>query len=377
VSTTSNPAIELVDVCKQYGSVPAVQNVDLDIAEGEFVVLLGPSGCGKSTLLKLIAGLEDLSSGEVYIGGHLANYLKPGDRDVAMVFQNYALYPHMTVRKNLAFPLHRRRKAKDFVKERIEFAADLLHLQTELDRYPDQLSGGQRQRVALGRAIVREPVAFLMDEPLSNLDALLRVQMRTELLRLHRRVGRTTVYVTHDQTEAMTMADRLVVMRDGVVQQVGRPDDVYDRPVNTYVATFVGARSMNLFEGRLVTSNGNRRFEGSFSLDLSDQAPSGIADGEIVLGVRPEDVVVCPDGTPGQLTGVVELGERIGGDVYLNVRMPDGGTVVLSVDASDKIHEGESLCMQVTQSKLCFFGPDGARILTQEQDSRQPVSRPA
>ncbi|HET9894017.1 MAG TPA: ABC transporter ATP-binding protein [Streptosporangiaceae bacterium] len=374
MSTTSSPAIELVDVCKQYGSVPAVQNVDLAIAEGEFVVLLGPSGCGKSTLLKLIAGLEDLSNGEIYIGGQLANYLKPGDRDVAMVFQNYALYPHMTVRKNLAFPLHRRRKAKDFVKERIEFAADLLHLNAELDRYPDQLSGGQRQRVALGRAIVREPVAFLMDEPLSNLDALLRVQMRTELLRLHRRVGRTTIYVTHDQIEAMTMADRLVVMRDGVVQQVGHPDDVYDRPVNTYVATFVGARSMNLFEGRVITSNGVRRFEGTFSLDLSADALPGTADGEIVMGVRPEDVSVCPDGTPGQPTGIVEVGERIGSDVYLNARTPDGSTVVLSVEAADKIHEGESVCMQVNQGKLCFFGPDGVRLGTQGQDSRQPVT---
>src|SRR5215831_15013764 len=319
----------MVDVCKDYGSVRAVQNVDLAIAEGEFVVLLGPSGCGKSTLLKLVAGLEDLSSGEVYIGGRLANYLKPGDRDVAMVFQNYALYPHMTVRKNLGFPLRRQRKARSFVADRVDFAADLLHLQAELDRYPDELSGGQRQRVALGRAIVREPFAFLMDEPLSNLDALLRVQMRTELLRLHRRVGRTTIYVTHDQTEAMTMADRLVVMRDGLVQQVGPPDDVYDRPVNTYVATFVGARSMNLFEG-------------PFSLDLPADSLSGTADGEIVLGVRPEDVLVCPDGSPGQLTGVVELGERIGGDVYLNVRMPEGNSIVMSVDASDKIREGES-----------------------------------
>ncbi len=369
MSAASDPAIELVDVCKHYGSVRAVQNVDLAIAEGEFVVLLGPSGCGKSTLLKLVAGLEDLSSGEVYIGGRLANYLKPGDRDVAMVFQNYALYPHMTVRKNLGFPLRRQRKAKKFVTDRVDFAADLLHLQTELDRYPDELSGGQRQRVALGRAIVREPFAFLMDEPLSNLDALLRVQMRTELLRLHRRVGRTTIYVTHDQIEAMTMADRLVVMRDGVVQQVGRPDDVYDRPVNTYVATFVGARSMNLFVGRVVTANGNRRFEGPFSLDLSADSLSGIADGEIVLGVRPEDVFVCPDGTPGQLAGVIELGERIGGDVYLNVRMPEGSTIVVSVDASNKTHEGESLCMQVAQSKLCFFGPDGARLGTGGRDS--------
>jgi multiple sugar transport system ATP-binding protein len=364
VSTDSEPAIELVEVCKDYGSVHAVQKVDLAIAEGEFVVLLGPSGCGKSTLLKLIAGLEDLTSGEVYIGGRLANYLRPGDRDVAMVFQNYALYPHMTVRKNLGFPLRRRGQPKGFVADRVEFASGLLHLEEQLDRYPDELSGGQRQRVALGRAIVREPVAFLMDEPLSNLDALLRVQMRTELLRLHRRVGRTTVYVTHDQVEAMTMADWLVVMRDGVVQQVGRPDDVYSRPTNTYVATFVGSRSMNLFEGRLVSANGSRRFEGPFSLELSSTLQPRTADGQIVLGVRPEDISLAPDGGASQAAGVVELGERIGSDVYLSVRMADGGTIVISVDASNKIREGETIRMQIPTSNLCFFGPDGDRLDT-------------
>jgi ABC-type sugar transport system ATPase subunit len=362
VSTTSDPAIELVDVCKAYGSVQAVQNVDLAIAEGEFVVLLGPSGCGKSTLLKLIAGLEDITSGEVYIGGRLANYLRPGDRDVAMVFQNYALYPHMTVRKNLGFPLRRRGQAKSFVADRVAFASGLLHLEPQLDRYPDELSGGQRQRVALGRAIVREPFAFLMDEPLSNLDALLRVQMRTELLRLHRRVGRTTIYVTHDQIEAMTMADWLVVMRDGVVQQVGRPEDVYSRPANTYVATFVGTRSMNLFEGRIVTSDGERRFEGAFSLPLSREALGATEDGDIVLGIRPEEVALCPDGTPGHLSGVVELGERIGSDVYLSVRLAQGETIVLSVDASNKIGEGETVRMEIPSSNLSFFGPGGDRL---------------
>jgi ABC-type sugar transport system ATPase subunit len=366
----SDPAIELVDVCKDYGSVQAVKNVELSIAEGEFVVLLGPSGCGKSTLLKLIAGLEDLSSGEIYIGGRLANYLRPGDRDVAMVFQNYALYPHMTVRKNLGFPLRRRGKAKDFVTDRVSFAAGLLHLDQQLDRYPDELSGGQRQRVALGRAIVREPFAFLMDEPLSNLDALLRVQMRTELLRLHRRVGRTTIYVTHDQIEAMTMADWLVVMRDGVVQQVGRPDDVYNRPANKYVATFVGTRSMNLFDGRIVTTNGNRRFAGPFTVELAPDALPGVADGEVVLGVRPEDVALCTSGTDGELSGVVELGERIGSDAYLNVRLAEGGTIVLSTDASNKIREGETVCMQIPQSNLCFFGADGNRLETDTRGER-------
>jgi multiple sugar transport system ATP-binding protein len=364
VSTDSEPAIELVDVCKAYGSVHAVQNVDLAISEGEFVVLLGPSGCGKSTLLKLIAGLEELTSGEVYIGGRLANYLKPGDRDVAMVFQNYALYPHMTVRKNLSFPLRRRGKAKSFAAERVEFASSLLHLEEQLERYPDELSGGQRQRVALGRAIVREPVAFLMDEPLSNLDALLRVQMRTELLRLHRRVGRTTIYVTHDQIEAMTMADWIVVMRDGVVQQVGRPDEVYSRPANTYVATFVGTRSMNLFEGRLISTNGSRRFEGPFSLELPSAVQPNTTDGQIVLGVRPEDISLSPDGGPGDASGVVELGERIGSDVYLSVRMTEGSTIVVSVDASHKIRDGDTVRMQISPTNLCFFAPDGDRLDT-------------
>jgi multiple sugar transport system ATP-binding protein len=360
----SDPAIELVDVCKDYGSVNAVKNVDLSISEGEFVVLLGPSGCGKSTLLKLIAGLEDLSSGEVYIGGRLANYLRPGDRDVAMVFQNYALYPHMTVRKNLGFPLRRRGKDRGFVTDRVSFAADLLHLDQQLDRYPDELSGGQRQRVALGRAIVREPFAFLMDEPLSNLDALLRVQMRTELLRLHRRVGRTTIYVTHDQIEAMTMADWLVVMRDGLVQQVGRPDDVYNRPANTYVATFVGTRSMNLFEGRIVTTDGERRFVGPFTVPLSAGVLPGVPDSEVVLGVRPEDVALSTDGAADALSGVVELGERIGSDVYLNVRISDATTIVISADASNRIREGETVRMQIPQRNLCFFGSDGDRLAT-------------
>ncbi len=362
MSESSAPAIELIDVSKDYNGVHAVRNVDLNISEGEFVVLLGPSGCGKSTLLKLIAGLEDLSSGEIYIGGRLANYLKPGDRDVAMVFQNYALYPHMTVRKNLAFPLRRRGQPKNYVAERVEFASNLLHLEQQLDRYPDELSGGQRQRVALGRAIVREPFVFLMDEPLSNLDALLRVQMRTELLGLHRRVGRTTVYVTHDQIEAMTMADWIVIMRDGLVQQVGRPDDVYNSPVNTYVATFVGARSMNIFEGTLVTANGERRFDGPFSLPLPPGAANGQADGPVTLGVRPEDISLCPEGTPGEVHGIAEVGERIGAQVYLNVRIEDGTQLVLSTDASNKIPEGERVTMQIAQSKLCFFDAEGWRI---------------
>jgi ABC-type sugar transport system ATPase subunit len=367
--TTSAPAIELIDVCKDYRSVPAVRHVDLSIAEGEFVVLLGPSGCGKSTLLKLIAGLEDVTSGEVYIGGRLANYLRPGERDVAMVFQNYALYPHMTVRKNLTFPLRMRGKPKDEVAERAAFTAALLNLEQELDRYPDELSGGQRQRVALGRAIVREPLAFLMDEPLSNLDALLRVQMRMELLRLHRRVGRTTIYVTHDQVEAMTMADRIVVMRSGVVQQVGHPDEVYYRPANTYVATFVGTRSMNLFEGRLVSENGASRFDGPFQLALMPGTSPAVRDGEVVLGIRPEDVSLSAEGTNGRIAGVVDLAERIGSDIYLDVRLPPGNMIVVAADASVGVREGDTVFLDLARDKLSFFGSGGERIDTREASS--------
>jgi ABC-type sugar transport system ATPase subunit len=363
MSDRSGAAIELIDVSKQYGSVPAVQDLSLAIGEGEFVVLLGPSGCGKSTLLKLIAGLEDATNGEIYIGGRLANYLRPGERDVAMVFQNYALYPHMTVRKNLGFPLKMRHAPRSDVAERVARAASLLELEAELDRYPDELSGGQRQRVALGRAIVREPLAFLMDEPLSNLDALLRVQMRTELLRLHRRVGRTTIYVTHDQVEAMTMADRIVVMRRGVVQQVGHPDEVYARPLNTYVATFVGTRSMNLFDGRIVTNDGAPRFEGPFSLDLSPGSLPALPDGKIVLGVRPEDVSLCADGN-GHVAGVVDLVERVGSDVYLDVRLPPGNMIVVAAEASSGVGEGDAVRLEVARGKLSFFGAEGERLDT-------------
>ncbi len=355
-------AIELIDVSKDYGAVPAVQHLSLSISEGEFVVLLGPSGCGKSTLLKLIAGLEEATSGEIYIGGRLVNYLRPGERDVAMVFQNYALYPHMTVRKNLAFPLKMRRKAKSDVAERVAFAASLLELEKELDRYPDELSGGQRQRVALGRAIVREPLAFLMDEPLSNLDALLRVQMRMELLRLHRRVGRTTIYVTHDQVEAMTMADRIVVMRGGVVQQVGDPDEVYNKPSNTYVAAFVGTRSMNLFGGRIVTDTGAARFDGPITVSLSpDQLPAR-GDENVVLGIRPEDISLRREGENGHATGVVDLAERVGSDVYLDVRLADGKMIVVAVDASARVREGETVSLEIARDKLTFFGSDGQRL---------------
>jgi len=355
-------AIELLGVTKRYGDFVALQGIDLDIAPGEFVVLLGPSGCGKSTLLKIIAGLEDASEGEVYINGQLANYLRPKERDVAMVFQNYALYPHMTVETNIGFPLAMRRHTKAAVAERVREVAALVGLTDHLRKYPDQLSGGQRQRVALGRAIIREPVAFLMDEPLSNLDALLRVQMRSELLKLHKRVGRTTIYVTHDQIEAMTMADRIVVLRDGVMQQVGTPREVYSRPANTFTAIFVGSPPMNLIPGRLLTADGGQRFQGPISVDLAALGPMAGVGEEITLGVRPENVELSGSGDAATIPGRVELIESVGADTYLSIAVAEGTTVMVRVSADTSVQEGDCLHLRFPPQRLLLFDPAGNRV---------------
>jgi multiple sugar transport system ATP-binding protein len=365
--TGGDPAIELIAVSKRYGAVQALASVDLDIGDGEFLVLLGPSGCGKSTLLKIIAGLEDPTEGEVYIGGRLANYLRPGERDVAMVFQNYALYPHMTVETNLGFPLRMRRRPKDEVSRQVAEVATLLGLSDKLAKYPDELSGGQRQRVALGRAIIREPVAFLMDEPLSNLDALLRVQMRTELLRLHKRVGRTTVYVTHDQVEAMTMADRIVVLRDGVVQQVGSTAEVYGRPANRFVATFVGSPPMNLFRGRLAAADGALAFVGPVRVPLTRPAPTAASDGELTLGVRPEAIELVGERDPGALPGVVELIESVGADQYLSVSLGPEARAIARVGADRIFAEGARVHVRFAPSGIHLFDADGDRIVREAE----------
>jgi multiple sugar transport system ATP-binding protein len=300
---------------KAYGAMEVIHGLDVDIPDGEFVVLVGPSGCGKSTLLRMIAGLEGISSGTIHIGERLVNNLPPAERDIAMVFQNYALYPHKTVAANMAFALRMRGMDRAEIKRRVDRAAEILGLTPYLDRYPRALSGGQRQRVAMGRAIVRDPKVFLFDEPLSNLDAKLRVQMRTEIRELHQRLSTTTVYVTHDQIEAMTMADKIVVMQGGHIEQVGSPLEVYDRPVNTFVAGFIGSPSMNMLDA-VVRHDGGAVFAEVAGTRLPLEQP--LEDGrEVTVGLRPEHLQPADEGLPGQIAVV----EPTGAETYLIVRV--------------------------------------------------------
>ena len=293
-------SVSIRGVRKAFGSTQILHGVDVEIPDGEFCVLVGPSGCGKSTLLRMVAGLEDIGSGDIAIGGKIVNKVPPRQRDIAMVFQNYALYPHMTVRDNMAFSLKLANAPKAAMAERVARAADILGLQALLDRFPRQLSGGQRQRVAMGRAIVRDPQVFLFDEPLSNLDAKLRVNMRAEIKDLHQRLRTTTVYVTHDQIEAMTMADRIVVMQGGRVEQIGTPLDLYDRPANRFVAGFIGSPAMNFIEGA-VEAGGFRDRAGS----LWPLPPGDLRLGTAVYGIRPEHLQLVADGIPMRV-GVLE-----------------------------------------------------------------------
>src|SRR5471030_2028983 len=281
-------AVHIRDVHKHFGGTHVIRGVSIDIADGEFAVLVGPSGCGKSTLLRMIAGLEEIGEGQIEIGGKVVNGMQPKERDIAMVFQNYALYPHMKVRDNMAFSMLLAKRPRAEIDERLAKAASILGLTDLLDRYPRQLSGGQRQRVAMGRAIVRDPQVFLLDEPLSNLDAKLRVAMRTELKELHQRLETTSVYVTHDQIEAMTMADQIVVMHDGRVEQIGAPLDLYDKPVNQFVAGFIGSPAMNFIKGK-VTVNGSASFEGPNGVKLPlASVPASSGGRPAVYGIRPE-----------------------------------------------------------------------------------------
>src|SRR6202051_4359556 len=302
--------VSIRSIRKAFGATQILHGVNVEVADGEFVILVGPSGCGKSTLLRMIAGLENVTSGEVAIGGRVVNNVPPKERDIAMVFQNYALYPHMTVRENMAFSLSLAKAPKAVMDQKVGRAADILGLAQLLDRYPRQLSGGQRQRVAMGRAIVRDPQVFLFDEPLSNLDAKLRVAMRTEIKELHQRLKTTTVYVTHDQIEAMTMADKIVVMHEGIVEQMGTPLELYDRPDNQFVAGFIGSPAMNFLKGK-VKANGSASFEGPNGLTLPLASGPANSDGRpVVYGVRPEHFTIADDGAEAEILVVAPTGSE-------------------------------------------------------------------
>ncbi|CAH0344351.1 sn-glycerol-3-phosphate ABC transporter ATP-binding protein UgpC [Bacillus sp. CECT 9360] len=348
-------------IYKSYDNkVTAVEDFNLKIEDKEFIVFVGPSGCGKSTTLRMIAGLEEISEGDFYIDGKRVNDVPPKDRDIAMVFQNYALYPHMSVYDNMAFGLKLRKMPKEEIKRRVNDAAKILGLETYLDRKPKALSGGQRQRVALGRAIVRDAKVFLMDEPLSNLDAKLRVQMRAEIAKLHKRLDTTTVYVTHDQTEAMTMATRLVVMKDGIIQQVGAPKDVYEKPENVFVGGFIGSPAMNFLNGTL--ENGTLKIgaqsiavpEGKMKV-LRDQ---GYVGKEVILGIRPEDFhdepVFLESSSNTLIDAHIEVAELMGAEFMLYSSI-GGQEFIARVDARGSVSPGETLELAIDMNKAHFF----------------------
>ncbi len=373
-------------VYKRYGdNPPVITDLNLEIADHEFLVLVGPSGCGKSTALRMIAGLEDISEGDLYIGDRLVNDIAPKDRDIAMVFQNYALYPHMTVFDNMAFALTLRHTPKEEIQQRVERAAQMLGITPYLKRKPRELSGGQRQRVALGRALVRDPQVFLLDEPLSNLDAKLRVQTRAEISRLHQATGTTFVYVTHDQVEAMTMGDRIAVLNAGVIQQLGTPQDLYDHPANLFVAGFIGSPSMDFFEVNL-----NRKSDGQAEIVVGkgDEAQRLILTGRaaevatdqagsdgrtLIVGIRPEDFSLdgAQSGDGATISGVVDVVEHLGNEQLIYVRLPGayvpeasetkGSTARLGPSA--KVSPGERISLHVDTNNLHFFDPSSTKSL--------------
>ncbi len=338
--------VAIRDVRKSYGAMPVIHGVSIDIPDGEFVALVGPSGCGKSTLLRMIAGLEDISGGEIAIGDRVVNDVAPKDRDIAMVFQNYALYPHMDVRQNMGFALRQRGTPRAEIDRRVADAARILGLEPYLDRKPRALSGGQRQRVAMGRAIVRNPKVFLFDEPLSNLDAKLRVQMRSELKELHQRLGVTTVYVTHDQIEAMTLADRVVVMNGGRIEQMGPPLDLYDRPASLFVAAFIGSPPMNFVEGAVAGAEGLRLDDGAV-LALPARLPG---DGRVTLGIRPEHLFLAETGWPL----VVSVVEPTGSETQITGRMA-GHAIRILVRGRTDAQPGDTLHITVRPADLHIF----------------------
>jgi multiple sugar transport system ATP-binding protein len=365
-------SLELQGVVKRFGAVEVIHGVDLKVEDGEFVVFVGPSGCGKSTLLRMIAGLEEITDGEVYIDGRQVNGVGAAKRGLAMVFQSYALYPHMSVRKNLSFGLETMGAPKAEIKKRVAQAAEILQIGQLLDRRPGQLSGGQRQRVAIGRAIVREPKIFLFDEPLSNLDAELRVQMRVEINKLHRRLGATMIFVTHDQVEAMTLADRIVVLRAGVIEQVGTPLDLYNHPANLFVAGFIGSPRMNFLAAEVAgQEEGSIAISGKsgFRLTIPVQGELPGAGASVTVGIRPEHLHIT-DSTRSMLAGEVQIAEHLGGETFLYVALPSGEVVVAEVQGQIAARSGERVGIDFDMSFCHVFAADG-KVLDRASSGRK------
>lgn len=362
--------VGIVNVTKVFGKVTAVEDVTLEVKDKEFMVLLGPSGCGKTTLLRVIAGLESPTSGDVLIGDQVVNNIPPQKRDVAMVFQSYALYPHMKVSDNIATPLKLRGMAKDEIARSVKEVASLLNIEDVLERKPGQLSGGQRQRVALARAIVRRPRVFLMDEPLSNLDAKLRLYMRSELVKLQKRLGTTTIYVTHDQAEAMTMADRITVLKQGKMQQTGTPDSLYSSPANLFVADFIGSPPMNFIDstvlekdGRLILDIGVRTLALPRDIEemVSSRCPSGA---DLVLGVRPEDLDICDNERENTIPGIIDLVETLGKEVIVDIIL-EGVPGIIKVDQPQSFRggRGDSVYVRVNMNRIHLFERSSGRVV--------------
>ena len=348
--------IELRNIHKRFGSVEVLQDVNLEIRDGEFLVLVGPSGCGKSTLLRMIAGLEPVSEGDILIGGERVNDLPPRDRDIAMVFQSYALYPHMDARRNMGFSLEIRRQSDEVRQSRVRAAAETLGLEPLLERLPKAMSGGQRQRVAMGRAIVRDPEAFLFDEPLSNLDAALRVEMRLEIAKLHQRLSASMIYVTHDQVEALTLADRIVVLDGGIVQQVGTPMELYETPANLFVARFIGSPTMNVLEARLRETGALELGDGT-TLPLPAPPASPVAR----LGIRPEHTELAPNGD-AQIEGTTSVVERLGAESNVYVTAEGIGQILCRHRGHTDLRPGDPVRLRLDLAKAHLFDPEGRAL---------------
>ncbi len=355
---TANTALELKNICKSYSEVAVIRDVSLEVNEGEFIVFVGPSGCGKSTLLRLIAGLDRPTSGDIVLNGEVVNKVPAARRGLSMVFQSYALYPHMSVRKNLSFGLENLHIEKAEIERRITDAANLLQIENLLERRPGQLSGGQRQRVAIGRSIVRKPIIFLFDEPLSNLDAELRMQMRIETSTLHAKLGNTMIYVTHDQIEAMTMADRIVVLRDGKIEQIGRPLELYTAPANKFVAGFIGAPKMNFLKAHI---NGNE-VEAKMGLKFTPELLERPKNQPVTIGIRPESINVALD-KPGAITATIENFEQLGAITYIYCRLPSDEMLTVQLTGRPELNQGRQMGVSLPSDAIHLFADDDGRAL--------------